>query len=557
MKSIYLIITLVAMSMASCDNHDFQPLPPQDNEEPAPAPGGDEVTMDPDALYNGVKLPAQWPPKSNYATNIRKGMNPSDLWEQPGVIYATAGRQLFVDNFLVKTSTLRRTYHYPQIMDAPVLTPDKAWETSANGKSRFAAPFSDGVWYDEADGKYKMWYMAADDATCYAESTDGINWTKPVLDVVEGTNIVRKGSVRDASSIWIDKSGNGPRYKMFEVAGGAGKWAYHYLTSTDGIHWRDQDAASESVADRSTVYYSPFRNVWVWSMRHNVRVDKSDPFTVRARDYMENADPSAGNKAAKANLDNFWFGPWPAEQKWSHNTSNDGAPGIYNHDAMPYESIMLGFFSVWQGPENDVCNQLGMVKRNQIMVGYSRDGGYSWQRDDMSPFIAIDETAGSYRGGNLQSAIGSPIIVNDKLYFYFSARRMENKVEVTTTGLATMRRDGFVSMSGSGILVTQPMLFDGNTLWVNARIGGSLKVELLDSTGNVLSDYTTTLNAADKCSIKVTEGLQDVVKNKSVSLRFTADDCDIYSFWVSDADGKSRGYTAGGGPGLDVSGIDK
>ena len=175
----------------------------------------------------------------------------------------------------------------------------------------------------------------------------------------------------------------------------------------------------------------------------------------------------------------------------------------------------------------------------------------------MSPFIAIDETAGSYRGGNLQSAIGSPIIVNDKLYFYFSARRMENKVEVTTTGLATMRRDGFVSMSGSGILVTQPMLFDGNTLWVNARIGGSLKVELLDSTGNVLSDYTTTLNAADKCSIKVTEGLQDVVKNKSVSLRFTADDCDIYSFWVSDADGKSRGYTAGGGPGLDVSGIDK
>lgn len=402
-----------------------------------------------------------------------------------------------------------------------------------------------------------MWYMAANDATCYAESADGINWTKPVLDVEAGTNIVRRGTVRDASSIWIDKTGNGARYKMFEVAGGAGKWAYHYLTSTDGVHWRDQQAASGSVADRSTVFYSPFRNVWAWSMRHNVRVNSTDPYTVRARDYMEDTDPAAGNKNAKASLDCFWFGPWQSEQKWAQNMDNDGAPGIYNHDAMPYESIMLGFFSVWQGPENDVCNTLGMIKRNQIMVGYSRDGGYSYQRDDMSPFIAIDETAGSYRGGNLQSAIGSPIIVGDKLYFYFSARKMENKVEVTTTGLATLRRDGFASMSGSGLIVTQPMLFDGNTLWVNARIGGSLKVEILDSNGNVLNDYTTTLSTADACAIKVVDGIDGIVKNKAVSLRFTANDCDIYSFWVGDDTGHSNGYTAGGGPGLDASGIDK
>ena len=44
-------------------------------------------------------------------------------------------------------------------------------------------PFSDGVWYDEKEGKYKMWYMAGGGSyatsgagvTCYAESTDGIH----------------------------------------------------------------------------------------------------------------------------------------------------------------------------------------------------------------------------------------------------------------------------------------------------------------------------------------------------------------------------------------------
>ena len=548
-------MALTTISLISCENHDFKPLPKQDKGE-TPTPGGDDVTIDPEALYNGIKLPAQWPPKRNYASQIRKGMTPADLYEQPEVIYAMTGRQLFVDNFLIKSTTMRRTYHYPEVQPNPVLIPDKEWESNDKGTARFAAPFSDGVWYDEQDGKYKMWYMAANDATCYAESADGINWIKPTLDVVSGTNIVRQGTTRDASSIWIDKSGSEARYKMFEVAGGAGKWAYNYLTSSDGIHWRDQQAASGSVADRSTVYFSPFRNVWVWSMRHNVRVNKDDPYTVRARDYMEHSDPAMGNKSAKADLNDFWFGPWPTEQKWAQNADNDGAPGIYNHDAMPYESIMLGFFSVWQGPENDVCNRLGIIKRNQIMIGYSRDGGYSWTREDMSPFIAIYDAPGSYRNGNLQSSVGSPIIVGDKLYFYFSARSMENKVEVTTTGLATMRRDGFASMSGGGLLITRPMLFTGNTLWLNARIGGSLKVEILDANGNVLNDYTTTIPASDGCAIKAIEGIADIVKNKTVSLRFTANDCDIYSFWVGDESGHSNGYTAGGGPGLNVTGID-
>ena len=546
-------------------------------DEPEPIPPTPEeqdpiVPEDPNALYNGISLPTQWPPQRNYASDIRRGMTPFYLNSKPEVIKIEVGRQLFVDDFLISSSTLQRKFHYPEYYSGnPVLSPDKDWEKQgANGG--FAAPFSDGVWYDETDGKFKMWYMAGGGTyatsgagiTCYAESNDGINWIKPSLNLIQGTNIVRRGSVRDASTVWLDKQETNPsyRFKMFEVAGGAGKWQYHYLTSSDGKAWRDNSTPSDKIADRSTVYKNPFRNVWVWSMRHNVRVNSGDPYTVRARDYMENADPVAGDKVAKADLSAFWFGPWPNEQKHPVYKNNDGSPGIYNQDATPYESIMLGLFSVWQGPENDVCNKDGVIKRNQIMLGYSRDG-YSWTRDDMNPFLAVDDNLAAWNNGNLQSVVGSPLIVNDKLYFYLSGRKLVNGSEVVTTGLATLRRDGFASMSGSGELVTEKLTFKGEYFFVNACVNGNLKVEILDSTGKVIEGFSKddcTAISGDKVNTMVTWKNNVTLKSlegKVIKVKFYMTDGDLYSFWISDAQtGKSRGYTGGGGPGFDTSGMD-
>lgn len=563
----------ITVMAASCGGDDPVPAPePDPQPTPGPTPEPEPDPIDPNALYNGIVLPSQWPLQRNYASEIRSGMNPFYLTSKPAVIRIDVGRQLFVDNFLIATTNLTRKFHYPEYhASSPVLVPDQAWEKQG-AKGGFAAPFSDGVWYDEAEGKFKMWYMAGGGTyatsgagiTCYAESTDGISWTKPALNVVSGTNIVRRGSIRDASTVWLDKqeSNASARYKMFEVSGGAGHWAYHYLTSSDGKAWRDNATPSGSVADRSTVYRNPFRNVWVWSMRHNVRVHSGDPYTVRARDYMEHRDPAAGNKAAKADLKNFWFGPWPNEQKHPHYSNNDGSPGIYNQDAIPYESIMLGLFSVWQGPENDVCNRDGVIKRNQIMLGYSRDG-YSWLREDMNPFLAVDENPTAWNNANLQSAVGSPILVGDKLYFYLSGRKLVDGSEIVTTGLATLRRDGFASMSGSGELQTEPMRFKGKYFFVNADVRGNLLVEIQDRNGNAIEGFSRTDCMAvtgDGTRLAVTwkngktlEGLE----NTTVRVKFYLADGDIYAFWISDAEtGESRGYTAGGGPGLNQSGQD-
>ena len=528
---------------------------------------------------NGITLSEDWPPKRSSVSDLENGMGTIPyLDKKDEVLSIKIGRQLFVDNYLIDSTNLSVISHYPEYLTSnPVLKPDKDWENIRTYGSAFSAPFSDGVWYDENEQKFKMWYMAGGGKyslknygiTCYAESQDGINWIKPELPIVEGTNIVDFNSERDASVIWYDKqeAETCSRYKMFLVArDSVGKWRYNYKTSEDGIHWKFV-CSSQAIADRSTVYKNPFFNKWIFSIRQSIIVSSNK--IIRGRVYNENTSPIDGTLYAKSDLKNFWFGSWPNELR--HPDFPQISPGVYNQDAIPYESIMLGFFTVWQGPENGYCTENKVIKRNQIMLGYSRDG-YHWYRRDMNPFFKVDTSKKSWNNGNVQSIVGSPIIVGDKLFFYASGRYLlDNGEEITSTGLATLRRDGFVSMRAGkeeGFLTTEKLSFDGKYLFVNADVKNkkaSLAVEVLDENGNPIEGFTQKECVALK---KVDSTKQQIVwKNnkdlsslagKNIRLKFYVKNADLYAFWISPWEsGESRGYTGGGGPGLSADGIDK
>lgn len=535
-------------------------------QSPSPAVSVEKI------IYNGIKLPDAWPPVRSYISDLENGMQPSYLIKKPDTIDITTGRQLFVDDFLIAQTSMNRSYHYAEyINNNPVLVPDKAWENLGTQGSKFAAPFSDGVWFDESENKFKMWYMAGGGSyavngsgvMCYAESSDGIHWTKPNLSVVSNTNIVDYKSERDAATVWMDKqeTNTSLRYKMFLVArDNTGKWRYIYKTSADGKLWREV-ATSQPIADRSTVYKNAFRNDWVFSMRHNVRASADK--LVRARDYNENSDPAEGTRKAEALLSFFWFGPWPNELRNPDFVAVD--PAIYNLDAVPYESIMLGMFTVWQGPENDAVDATGAPKRNQVMLGYSRDG-YYWWRQDMNSFIGVSADKAAWNAGNVQSVAGSPIIVGDKLYFFVTGRYLNNGAEITSTGLATLRRDGFVSMDASDSeksLLTELFKFDGSYFFVNAKVTGGLKVELLDKDGNVLPGFSKNeciaFNSDSTRSRIQWTGKANLseLKGKAIKAKFYLTDGSLYAFWVSPYQtGESNGYTAGSGPTLNPTGRD-
>lgn len=534
-------------------------------------------------LYNGIVCPAQWPPRYEEPTKACDMPVPY-LKKKPSVIPVNVGRQLFVDDFLIWETSLQQVAHEPNFYASnPVLEPDKEWEKTMEG-GPYAAPFSDGIWYDEISNKFKMWYLAGagslhKDAkqtfyTGYAESTDGKHWTKPTLDVYDNTNIVDTCN-RDAATIWLDKQekNSAKRYKMFiiERRPTDHRWQFILKYSADGIHWGNGVAQSGDLYDRSSAFYNPFRGVWVLSMRYSTVVSS------RSRSYLENSDPeiavSFAHRIRKGVPDKnvvYWFTP---SDKEPHNPQFPKVnPGIYNFDAIPYESIMLGLYSVWQGPENNVCAKLGIQKKNEVFLGYSRDG-FHFSRQSFKPFMGVNETKGAWNWGNVQSVNGVPLIVGDSLYFYSSGRRL-NKImwdSYASTGLATLRRDGFVSMRADkkeGYLTTEKISFDGKYLFVNVDVShkkGMLSVEILDESGNPIPGFTKKDCIVQK-KVNSTKQLiswknntdLSVLSGKDVRLKFYLTNGDLYSFWISPwKSGESRGYTAGGGPNLSVDGIDK
>ncbi|HSW47188.1 MAG TPA: hypothetical protein VLM89_16615 [Phycisphaerae bacterium] len=504
-----------------------------------------------ETLYNGIVLPDQWPPK--IAELSREPMPVPYLENRPEVVPIDVGRQLFVDDFLIEETTLTRTHHSARYHPAcPVLKPDKHWENDGmkdKPKKATAIVFGGGVWYDPSEKLFKMWYMGSNlKRTCYATSKDGMRWEKPSLDVVPGTNILLDQE-RDSDTVWLDLNEKDPsrRYKMFTTVprpeGDGFKPAIYY--SADGIHWGKPLIIGGGIGDRTTIHYNPFRQRWVYSIRSLI-----DPWG-RSRRYAECTDlvDGLGNLGKIATL---WLTADRLDPSNPHPAGKDTGPQLYNLDVVPYESLMVGLFSIWQGKSADDSE-----KRNEILVGYTRDG-FHWYRPCRRPFAGVNETDGAWNWANVQSCATGCLVMGDQLYFYVSGRGRSG--EPACTGLAVLRRDGFTSMDADdapGTLTTRPVTFKGKHLYVNVDAGGGeLRVEALDRDGGVIRGLDK-----DSCRpVTLDSTIQPVqwkntmdlaaLAGKPVKFRFHLSRGKLYSFWVSpDESGASHGYVAAGGPG--------
>jgi hypothetical protein len=432
------------------------------------------ATANSETLYNGIELPTPWPPADRALTH--EPMPLAYLKNPPQIIPIDVGRQLFVDDFLIEKTDLKRTFHRAEYHpDNPILFPDKPWEMEGESQGHpapTAMPFSDGVWFDPQDKLFKMWYLGGYlKSTCYAESKDGIHWNKPELDIVPGTNIVSTYG-RDSATVWLDQNDPDPqrRFKMFIYRRPEDHAKYTIFFSPDGKHWGEPVATSGPTHDRCTVFYNPFRKVWVYSIKGY----EKDGFG-RYRQYREGADLlQAANWKEGEPI--FWVGADTGDyQRDDLKTPCE----LYNLDCAAYESLMIGLFTIWRGQPKD------RAKPNEICIGFSRDG-FHWDRPIHTPFIPVSERYGDWNWGNVQSAGGCYVAVGDKLYFYVSGRRGVQgspSSGVSSTGLAVLRRDGFASMDAvdtEGTLTTRPVQFSGKHLNINADAAqGEIRVEIL------------------------------------------------------------------------------
>jgi hypothetical protein len=103
--------------------------------------------------------------------------------------------------------------------------------------------FGGGIWFDSSDQLFKMWYMGGyTQHLCLTTSTDGIHWTRPELDVVNGTNIVLRRGAPESNSLLMDLNESDPakrfKYVYFQPVGSlglvVGDHLYFYVSARQG-----------------------------------------------------------------------------------------------------------------------------------------------------------------------------------------------------------------------------------------------------------------------------------------------------------------------------------
>ncbi len=162
--------------------------------------------------------------------------------------------ELFVDEYLIESMDgVRLKLHRPRSA-GKVLTFDKPWE----GRYAFYMTLI------HANDKYQLFYRGKtamtnagnpDEVTCYAESVDGVHWTKPNLGLFKVHGTYENNVILDSSfapvchdfSPFLDTRPGVPAHERYKALGGTFPfWARKEpdsggllaLVSPDGIHWR-------------------------------------------------------------------------------------------------------------------------------------------------------------------------------------------------------------------------------------------------------------------------------------------------------------------------------
>lgn len=475
------------------------------------------------------------------------------------------GRQLFLDDSLLAENSMKRQWIEPTIDPrSPVLKPETELERTNNTKdpnwNAMSAPFSGGVWYDGKDKLYKCWYLAGwANGIAYATSKDGIKWDRPDLDG-KGNNLTfRTRGLCDSNAILLDPDcTDGYRWKGFAFDLGRGPTPDRRLmgasvaVSKDGIHWTTPEPASQT-GDCSTAFYNPFIRKWVYSIRSGM-MENGLSFG-RWRDYAEGDDFIKDAKNMK-------------RRRWRLRGSAGGrqinGQELYNFDAVAYESVMIGLALVYNSPQNTYWDKRGLPKIADLKFGFNTmPSEYdNWQFPWVNPhdgfFLSGTRKYGDWNMGYLRSNSAICIVHGDELWIYFSAfagqpdkpkefnhvNQKSGTYANATMGIAKLRRDGFCSLS-DGMVKTKRLFFKkkGDRLWINADVSaGELKVE--SSTG-----LSRTFKGVDSTRMEVGA----LAANQEFTLTFTASGgAKLYSFWASDAKGRSGGYLAGGSPESDT-----
>ena len=375
-------------------------------------------------------------------------------------------RELFVDRHMIDaTDGVELRLHKPMPQEVSLVT-DKPWEGNT---CAYYTIFQDG-------DRYRMYYRGSHwdeiakkaahrEVTCYAESRDGIHWTKPELGLIEwegsqANNIVLDGLGTHCFVAFRDDHPKCPpeaRYKGISRGRPVGKKGLYVFQSPDGLRWRlmrDEPVITDGAFDS--------QNLAFWDPLSGLYVDYHRTFASGVRSILTCSSPD--------------FVTWSRPQPLVY--SDTVKQHLYTNAIRPCPGaphIRIGFPTRYLPREGSQVEPIFMASRNGVDF-------HRWNE------AVIPRTAPKDRDGNRSNYMANGVVTtgNGSEYSVYASEAYYTGPDSRLRRF-TYRVDGFVSAHAraTGTLTTRPFRFEGNTLTLNfaTQPRGRVRVELQDSSG--------------------------------------------------------------------------
>jgi hypothetical protein len=413
---------------------------------------------------------------------------PANAQQDSGALRIGNSLQLFVDDYLIESMTgAELKLQAPQPAGVAIKF-DKPWEGNV---SAYVSVFRDG-------DKYRMYYRGASapdyarksalkpgevmapkhsNVTCYAESVDGITWTKPSLGIVafdgsRDNNITLEGGESSENfGPFLDGNPQAPASERYKAVGGGGKGLFAFK-SADGIHWQkvsEQRIITDGVFDSLNVVF------WDAERKEYVAIYRDFLQGVRTLKHATSKDFVHWTPGQWAD-----YGDAPVEHLYTNATTPYfRAPQIY----LAFPKRYVPWRHVFDDdPEHDGVSEAVFMS--------SRDGIH-WDRRFLEAFVRPGRDPLDWVHRDHMVATGMLATAPDEISIFVSRHYTFPSAFLERM---TLRTDGFVSVHAGyqgGSVTTKPLVIDGNELVLNYATSavGSVQWELLDANGNPVPGF--------------------------------------------------------------------
>ena len=420
---------------------------------------------------------------------------------------ASPTRHLFLDPAFVREAQGAELVVNAPLSSEIVIRRDQPWE-------KLMISFYLSV-IDEG-GKLRMWYICRDEDgephLAYAESTDGVNWKKPALGLMEykgskANNLTNVTSLE--GSVFRDPQPRSEAERYVYVSTVFKGGGIYRFTSPDGFAWkRDEkpllpfEADSQNVAFWDTILKKYIFHIRAWNPgkqpvganRKVVRLETDDlgrpsgivPARARAevapkdqardpfiRDELPDALVCDEQDPPDTDIYTSAIQPYPLDPSWYV-----GFPAFYRHK---------------------IGSQLNNDGWTEIQFVGSR-AGKKWERYSRAPYLKPG--APGSPNANMHYIGPGLVVRGDEIWQYGTGFRLTHgdKPGRVREGDGTIYRhihrvDGFVSLdfaSKGGRAVTAPVKVTGAKLLLNLDGGalGDLRVGLVDKAGQPIAGFS-------------------------------------------------------------------